>query len=520
MKKTLLFLGLLGLASNVHAQGPWTLVNTPTTNFFGQYNIVDLHTLSPTLVWGVTSERVAPTAPPSIPGTCIVTNNSTGAGNLFDFNSVSVASDGATPVAHSATVGNISGISATTAVAAAYPGGTFVSATGGATIYGGEITRTTNGGQTWTKATSATQFVGNGSFCNWVCMLTPLIGVSLGDPTGGTANRVGVFEILRTTDGGVTWTRLTGAAVPTPLTNEFGNAGSFFASNSDTNIMWTGLASSNNAAQVRTMKTIDGGVTWTVSGLIPNIVGSVSQLAFKSNNLDGIAYGYAITGSGSSAMISGVNYARTNDGGATWSAITPINTATGSFFRNSIDAVNGTYYSTGPRYPLPTPPAPQAPEDFGFSSSTDGVNWKNITTSGTTLAAPGYFFCMDLIPTSSTTAMGYAGLYTDANGVGGIYKTNTAVLATRNTAVQSTLNVYPNPSTSGVFKVDFGSTLKAGAQLTVIDAMGRQVSTQTLSATAIGSQTVSLDLSGEKTGVYTLQIRTDVGIATQKIVID
>ena len=53
-----------------------------------------------------------------------------------------------------------------------------------------------------------------------------------------------------------------------------------------------------------------------------------------------------------------------------------------------------------------------------------------------------------------------------------------------------------------------------------MDALGRQVQSQALSATAIGSKNVNLDLSGEKAGVYTMQVRTDAGIATQKLVID
>lgn len=505
MKKSLLFLGLLGFAGHAHAQAPWSLVNTPVSNILSQVNVVDLHTLSPTTVWGVTSDRVAASAPASIPRNFIRSNNT--AGDQFDWGDISVTS-GPTK---SATVGNISGVNAQVAVACAYPGGTF----DGAGTYGGEIVKTTNGGQTWVKKTTATQFTGAGTFCNWVHMFNATTGVSLGDPAPATGN---TFEILRTTDGGENWVRVT-ANVPAPLTNEYGNAGAFFASNSTPGTLWTGLASANNAAQVRVLKTTDFGQTWTASGLIPNIVGAVSQLAFKSNNLDGIAYGFTSPGGGAPATA--LNVARTADGGATWTAISPPNTPTGSFFRNGIDAVGNTYYSTGARFPLPVAPTPQVPEDFGTSISTDGINWTNLNVSGPTLAAPGYFFCLDLIPGSSASnVVGYGGLYTDPNGVGGIYKYSRTTLATRNAALQSALNVYPNPSNSGLFSVDLGAELKAGAQLTVSDALGRQVKAQTLNAAAIGARKVNLDLSGEKTGIYTLQIRTEAGLATQKIVID
>ena len=513
MKKQLLFLGLLGLATQARAQGPWTLVNNPNSNILGQYNVLDINTLSPNVAWGVTGERVAAAAPAAIPNTFIRTNNATG--DEFDFGSVPLTNDGVTPTPHSATLGNISGVNSLVAVAAAFPSSAFVQPTNSSLAYGGEIRKTTNGGTTWANKTVG-NFVGDGSFCNWVHMFNAATGVALGDPTGKTATNPGIFEMLRTVDGGENWIRLN-AGVPVPLLREYGNAGAYYASTSTLGTLWTGLASSTSTDQVRVFKTTDFGLTWTASAIIPNIVGAVTQLAFKSNNMDGIAYGYTITGTGANATVTAINVARTSDGGLTWTAITPVNTATGSFFTFAIDAVGDTYYSTGSRFPVP---ATLAPEDGGFSSSTDGINWKNITTRGV-LSAPGFFLCMDLIAGAAPkSVLGYGGLYTDVNGFGGVYKCSYTVLATRNAALQSALNVYPNPSASGVFSVDLGSELKAEAQLTVSDALGRQVKAQALNAATIGSRKINLDLSGEKTGIYTLQIRTAAGLATQKIVIE
>lgn len=485
MKKSLLFLGLLGLSSQLHAQSPWTLVNTSGVNIFGAYNVTDLSTLSPTLAWGITSEKLATGT--SIPGTYIVTNNA--AGDQFDFGGIAVTGN--------ATVINISGISATAAVAGTFPS---TPSTGTPAGYGGEIVKTIDRGQNWLKKTTAAQF--SNGFCNWVHMFNATTGVALGDPTGGT------FEILRTTNGGDSWTRLS-AGVPAPLNaDEYGNAGAFFASG---NTIWTGLASAVGTNPVRVLKSTDQGLTWTASAIIPNIVGAVSNLAFKDAN-NGIAYGYTIV----SGAITALNVARTSDGGATWSAITPARTATGSFFRNDIDAVNGVYYSVGPRYPLSSP---QVPEDFGSSYSTDGINWTNLTVSSG--PSTGYFFKIDLIPgAAANTTAGYGGIFTETNGSGGIYKFARTVTSTRDAALQNALRAYPNPSASGLFKVDLGSELKAGAQLTVVDALGRQVAAQALTASVVGSRTLNLDLSGEKTGVYTLQVRTDAGIATQKLVIN
>ncbi|MDQ2770456.1 MAG: T9SS type A sorting domain-containing protein, partial [Bacteroidota bacterium] len=245
--------------------------------------------------------------------------------------------------------------------------------------------------------------------------------------------------------------------------------------------------------------------TWTVSGPTP-LTASINSFAFK-DQMNGIAFNSK--SGGTPVATTAVNVMRTSDGGATWSTITPLNVPSGSFYRYAIDAVDGRYFSSGQRFPTAA-----ANNDFGYSTSTDGVNWTNLVVGG------AEFFAFDLISgTTANNPTGYAGLSTTASGVGGIYKTSN-VLPTRDAALQNALSVYPNPSNSGVFSVNLGANLKAGALVTVVDALGRQVKSQTLSAATVGAQRFSLDLSGQKTGVYTLQIRTDGGIATQKLVVE
>lgn len=483
MKKTLLLFCCLGLAAGAAAQtstfGPWVEVNTvnPMTVAPG-YVVTDVKTVSPNVAWAVTRENSAS----GRSNTFVVTNNA--AGDQFNFGVISAPTGSANFQA-----GNISAVSATTAVAAMY------SATAGTA--GGEVLRTANGGVTWTKVTTATQFVpSQNGFCNFVHMFDALVGVAFGDPTTGS------YEILRTTDGGLTWTRLPASSSPAPLADEFGNARSFFARG---NIIWAGLASATATNAIRVLKSTDRGLTWTASQDTP-LKGSITRLAFK-DDLNGIAYNEE----GSSAGITAINVIRTADGGTTWSTITPVNTAAGSFFYLDIDAVNGRYYSVGERFPL-TKPQPVA-ADLGSSSSTDGINWTNLN-------AGQEFTRFDLIELGAANATGYAGFVTDAQGGGGVFKAGSVLTATRDAALQRALSVYPNPSASGVFKVDLGSELKAGAQLTVVDALGRRVKSQTLNASVIGSKTLNLDLGNEKAGVYTLQIRTEAGIATQKLVIE
>ena len=490
MNKSLLFLGLLGYAGAASAQttpnlGPWVQVNTVNpASFAPGYLVRDIKTVSPNVAWAVAEENT----PVGITNAFFVTNEATG--TQFDFGAVNAANG-----AQNFQTGNISNVgvagtpaAATTAIAATFP----------TNAAGGEILRTTNGGVSWTKVTNASQFNGGQQgFCNWVHMFDANVGVSLGDPTNG------YYEVLRTVDGGVTWTRLPQAASPVPLADEYALARSFFVRG---NTVWAGSGSSVASNPARVLKSTDRGLTWTVS-TNTTLLGGISRLAFR-DDLNGIAYNTTVVANATSA----VNVIRTSDGGATWSAITPINARTGSFFYYDIDAANGRYYSAGIRFPET---APTVPENRGSSSSIDGITWNNIS-----LSQP--FLAMDVISgTAAGTVAGYAGAATDAAGAGGIYKASNVVqLANRDAALQSALSVYPNPSATGAFTVDLGSTLQAGAQLTVADALGRQVKSQTLNATAIGSKKFALDLSSEKSGVYTLQIRSAAGIATQKLVVE
>ncbi|MFD2717341.1 T9SS type A sorting domain-containing protein [Hymenobacter monticola] len=481
MKKFLLSLGLLGAVSNAYAQptvnlGPWVPVNTTSVASFAPgYRTVHVNTVSSNVSWVVAEDLTN-----GVANYFFATNNATG--TEFYFDAISAAGQNATYE-----TANISAVSATTAVAAKY------GSTGG-----GDILRTTTGGQSWTKTTNTnTQFVAaNGGFLDFVHMFDANEGVAVGDPTNG------YFEILRTTNGGVTWTRIPQTSTLTPFTGEAALVRSFFALG---NTIWFGGASGGPNEQERVYKSTDRGITWTVSQPTP-LTETISKLAFKDPQ-NGIAYNTKAAG----GSLTAVNVIRTSDGGDTWQPITPNNTNTGSFFWYDIDAVNGRYYSVGQRFPASTP---GVAADFGSSYSTDGVTWTSMNSSQG-------FFAFDLVPgTNGALAEGYAGASTDANGVGGLYKARIVPLSTRDAALQQSLSVFPNPGAAGVFNVELGSTMKAGAQLTVVDAMGRTVKSQTLNATAVGSKKFSIDLSGEKTGVYTLQLRGDAGIATQKLVIN
>ncbi|MDP6909742.1 MAG: T9SS type A sorting domain-containing protein, partial [Flavobacteriales bacterium] len=69
------------------------------------------------------------------------------------------------------------------------------------------------------------------------------------------------------------------------------------------------------------------------------------------------------------------------------------------------------------------------------------------------------------------------------------------------------LQIHPNPS-SGIFNME----LTEAAVITVLDARGRTV------VETNGKGRFTLDLSGFSTGTYTLQLRTDSGVGTKRLV--
>ncbi|MFO7791089.1 MAG: S8 family serine peptidase [Bacteroidota bacterium] len=113
---------------------------------------------------------------------------------------------------------------------------------------GGAIYHTGDGGENWENQPSAA-FDGTSSFPNVVHMFNSDEGFCMGDPEGGE------FEIYTTSDGGNNWTRVDGANIPDPETDEMGWTGVYDAVG---DVAWFGTNTG------RIYKTSDKGATWEV----------------------------------------------------------------------------------------------------------------------------------------------------------------------------------------------------------------------------------------------------------------
>ena len=81
----------------------------------------------------------------------------------------------------------------------------------------------------------------------------------------------------------------------------------------------------------------------------------------------------------------------------------------------------------------------------------------------------------------------------------------------------SSLNVYPNP-TSGKFDLTLSNVDKINGDINVYDMTGRRVFTQKVDAT--GFYNTSIDLSAFAKGLYTVQVRTENGVASKNISVE
>jgi photosystem II stability/assembly factor-like uncharacterized protein len=153
------------------------------------------------------------------------------------------------------------------------------------------IWRTTDGGATWQIA--YTQLHG---FLDAVQMISPTEGIAVGDPVEGK------FTILRTTDAGVSWSRI--PTEPFQLNSE---AGIFRAlCTYGSNYIWFGTWVGNNSSSAVYHST-DAGATWTRSpDLFPDWVSTV----WFSDPQHGIS--------------NELSFARSTDGGFTWIPITDL----------------------------------------------------------------------------------------------------------------------------------------------------------------------------------------------------
>jgi len=214
------------------------------------------------------------------------------------------------------------------------------------------IYKTTDWGATWALQFSNEDPKG---FFDAMAFWDTNHGLVMGDSIDGR------FDILRTLDGGKTWSRIPATSLPAALPNE----GAFAGSGTNVAVLPGGSAWIGTGAgpRCRVLHTTDYGATWTVAEtpVAASASAGIFSIAFRDAQ-----HGLTVGGDYRKESEAVANAAASTDGGRTWAPVTGL-----SGFRSVVAAVpfsTGAWIAVGP--------------SGADASDDDGKTWTNISTAG------------------------------------------------------------------------------------------------------------------------------------------
>lgn len=347
----------------------------------------------------------------------------------------------------------IHGLDASTAWLVAFPYG------------GGDdqgIFKTTDGGTTWTKQVSAA-YSAAGAFANVVYFWDANKGFAQGDPVDG------YFEIYTTDDGGANWTRVPSADIPAPEAGEYGYTSQVFV---------TGDALWFTTNHGRIYRSYDFGHTFEVfQSPISDFGGSAmsGEISFSDDN-----NGYLVNVDNT--------FWKTSNGGESWDITFPD---TGLVFGGSIHAIPGTQnvVTTG------------AGDLTGSSYSTDGgTNW--------TVMCDDQHLTVRFSPDGNT---GFSGGFNVDATEGGMFKYIGPNIGTASVEASEIagFEAYPNP----VNNVLNMSAQEEISNVQIFNMLGQRVRSQEVNAL-----TAQINTSDLASGTYIVQITIGDAVGSMKII--
>ena len=435
MKKLLLCFSLIALTSTINAQ--WTSQATgfsAASRGLSEMKIVDANT-----VWGIAYDGS---------GLGLEIQEFTVTTNGGDSWNPGIINVGNTALQ----ITNISPVSGTTAWVGAFD------ATDGL----GGVFKTSDGGLTWEQQNSSAYTTPAASWFNVVHFFNANVGLTMGDPIG---SGLGEFEIYKTTDGGANWTAISAAALPNPLSGEYGYNGGY--ANAGGSFWFT-------TNKGRLYRTTDQGVTWTVAQVPITDFGGTAQngrIYFSDAN-NGYLQKNVVAGT-----VTTRTYATTTNGGATWS--TPVPFTGTRFILNYIPGTT-TMVATSQAAPVGT-----------SISTNNGATWTDIEPTGIEQRGASAFL--------NLTTGWCAGFSTDPL-TDGVFKL-TGTLGTQNFENVTKFKVYPNPASS---TVTISAANSDSYKLSVTDITGKVVMTKSLN----GIEN-TLDISSLSAGAYFFELSSD-----------
>jgi photosystem II stability/assembly factor-like uncharacterized protein len=315
----------------------------------------------------------------------------------------------------------------------------------------GRIFTTSDGGQTWSQQA----YPGIQSpFIDGIWFFDANAGVALGDPPAGSSQ----FVVLATTNGGSSWTHI---GEPVGISGEAGWNNSFWWT--DAQHGWFGTNKD------RLWHTTDGGAHWSTSGPTGNA--SSYGIAFR-DNLNGVAvHDAGIVG-------------RTTDGGTTFTSTT----------------LAGSPTLTGAAFPPGAPDAWTASTRIMFASTTSGATWEKQSTYPFSGGISHLWFT-DTVHGWAVTSNGEVLKY-DPTAVTG------TDLPGETPAGYALLPNYPNPFNPGT-EIRFNLPAAGFVRLTVFDLLGREVERLVEGSIGPGLHTARFTGHARASGVYVVRLTVE-----------
>ena len=225
------------------------------------------------------------------------------------------------------------------------------------------IYHTRDGGRSWSKQYEKRHAQ---VFLDGIAFWDDKTGVAFGDPVDG------VFHIVRTEDGGATWTDVPSANIPAPLAGE----AAFAASGTNITVLASGHAwfVTGGGPNARVFHSRDRGRTWNAytTPLPGASTAGLFGIAMR-DTLNGVAVG----GDYEKRTESQRNVVQTRDGGRTWTLVGSSNPAGVRY---------GVAYSRGARSAV----IATGPSGYGVSFD-EGATWSAVDSAGynTVATSPG-----------------------------------------------------------------------------------------------------------------------------------
>ncbi|MCX6272515.1 MAG: T9SS type A sorting domain-containing protein [Bacteroidetes bacterium] len=289
---------------------------------------------------------------------------------------------------------------------------------------------------------------------------------------------LGSFEIYTTTDGGQNWTVVDNTNLPTPLSNERIAADSHSVFD---NIIWV---TTWTGIKCRVLKSIDKGLTWSVSSLPFSPTSGNSFVRFLNSN-----HGFARSMS--------QEYAETQNGGFSWTLLNPIGSilhggmfywVPGSFNTLTV-ALDGCSYSFDGGHTWSAFDTLQNKQCYSTAWLDNSHGWVGATTE---------------LPTPA-----YTGIWKFTGTLNAILEMDPG---------QGGVTFYPNPC-KGLVNMVLVGFLGEDVVLDIFNLQGQKVYTAEFHQTLIQSDR-KIDLSFLKSGTYVVSVRSGKKCLVKKIVVE